>query len=305
MKEPGTILVATALRKECNAALEYAIRLADFLNTEITILHVVEQVSFIADELMKIEMQQHIVDAAMEKISNTAKQAVGNRSVKYTILVKWGNVHKIIPEVARETEAGFVCMGRSETPDIGKNLFGTNARLIVNKSNIPVITLKEIGNETRFGHILLPLDLTKPTREKISEAVYIARLFKSRITAITILEKNWISEKIKFTTRLHKIQEIFQKYGIVCQYEILEKSNRKVSDCIIDSGMKRNVDLILMMTAAETDMHDLFIGSTTAAVIRNTELPVLTFIPGAGSIKSLPAADLQAIIDPIGIFKAE
>ena len=65
------------------------------------------------------------------------------------------------------------------------------------------------------------------------------------------------------------------------------------------SVSKHEADLILMMTAQESDMHDLFIGSTTTAVIKRSNLPVMTIIPGADSIDKLPASDLKTILDPI------
>lgn len=302
MAQSKKLLVATAFQKESEAALKYAIRLAEKIKADIILVHIIEQLSLIAENFMTKDLNKNIMDFAEQKIVSFANKALGKHSVKIIPLVKKGKVYTIIAQLAKEHKVEFIFMGRSEKHDIVRNIFGTNTHHIIGESHVPVITAKSLNRMTGFNHILLPLDLTKSTQEKISEAVYVARLFNSRITLMTVLEKNWVSQEIKFSTKLRSIQEILISLGIKCEYKTVEKSGQKVSDLIIQEGKKCKADLIMVMTQEETELRGFFIGTTALAVIRKSDLPVLSIIPGAESIEMLPSSVLDTVIDPIDFF---
>ncbi len=302
MVKSKKLLVATAFQKESEAALSSAIRLAEKINADIVLVHVIEQLSLIAENFMTKDLNKNIMDFAEQKIVSFANKVLGKHKVKIIPLVKKGKVYSIIAQLAKEHDAEFIFMGRSEKHDIVRNIFGTNTHHIIGESQVPVITAKSLGDVTGFNHILLPLDLTKSTQEKISEAVHVAKLFNARITLMTVLEKNWVSQEIKFSSKLRSIQEMLINLGIKCDYKTIEKKGKKVSDLIIQEGKKCKADLIVVMTQEEAELRDFLIGTTALAVIRKSDLPVLSIIPGAESIEMLPESVLETVVDPIDFF---
>jgi nucleotide-binding universal stress UspA family protein len=302
MSKTKKVLLATAFKKESEAALEYAIRYSERIKSEIVIVHVIEQLSLIAENFMTRDLQENMMDFAKQQIISFANKIVGKRSVKIIPVVKKGKVYTIIPQVAMEHKVDFIFMGRTEKTDIVRNITGTNTNHIIGESQIPVITVKGVDKKTGFDHILLPLDLTKSTAEKISEVVKVAKLFNAKVSIVSVLEKDWISKELEFSGRLNEIQGILGKFNIECQYNLVKKSSIKISDVIIDEAMDRKTDLIMMMTQEESGVRDFFIGSTAMAVIRKSRLPVLSIIPGAEAIELLPPTVLGTIVNPIGII---
>ena len=301
MSKTRKILLSTAFKQESEAAMEYAIRYAVRMKAEIVIVHVIEQLSMIAENFMTRELQENMMQFAEQKIISFANKILGKRSVKIIPVVKKGKVYSIIPEVAKEHNVDFIFMGRTERSDVVRNITGTNTNHIIGDSQIPVITVKKVGKNTGFDHILLPLDLTKSATEKVSEVVKVATLLGARVSVVTVLEKDWVSQELEFSGRLKDIQGIFGKFNIDSQYYLLEKSGKKTSDEIIGKARDLGADLIMVMTREETGFRDLFIGSTAMAVIRKSEIPVMSIIPGADSIDMLPSSVLDIIVDPIGM----
>jgi nucleotide-binding universal stress UspA family protein len=301
MSKTKKVLLATAFKQESEAALEYAARYAERMKTEIVIVHVIEQLSLIAENFMTKDLQENMMKFAEQKIISFANKIIKKRSVKIIPVVKKGKVYSVIPQVAKEHKVDFIFMGRTEKHDLVRNITGTNTNHIIEESQVPVITVRGIGEKTGFDHILLPLDLTKSTKEKVSEVVRIASLLKSRVSVVAVLEKDWVSRELKFSSRLKEINDIIEGFGINCQYKLIEKSNNKVSDILISNARELDAELILMMTREETGLRDFFIGSTAMAVIRKSEIPVMSIIPGAETIELLPSSVIENIIDPIGI----
>jgi nucleotide-binding universal stress UspA family protein len=302
MPQPKKILVATAFQKESEAALEYAIRMAQIINADIILVHIIEQLSLIAENFMSKDLNRHIMDFAEQKILSFANRVLGKRSVHITPMVKKGKVYSVISQLAKEQDVEFILMGRTEKHDLVRNIFGTNTHHIVGESQVPVITTKSLDKSTGFKRILLPLDLTETTKEKISAAVHVARMFNSSITLMTVLQKNWVSREIEFSSKLSSIKEIIHNFGIESDYKIINKSGQKVSDLIIRESEECKADLIMVMTHDETEFRDYFIGTTALAVIRKSRLPVLSIIPGAEKIEILSSSILKSILDPVDIF---
>jgi nucleotide-binding universal stress UspA family protein len=168
-------------------------------------------------------------------------------------------------------------MGTQGAIGLKKRFLGSNASRVVKEAECPVITIK--GKEHRFGikHILLPLDLTKETKEKVSRAINLAHMFGSIIHVISIIESDDEFIMNKLTRQMNQVENFITAAGLNCTSEFIKDSN--VVDEILKTAKKVEADLIMIMTQQEVGFTDLFISSAAQEIINNSEIPVLSIRP--------------------------
>jgi nucleotide-binding universal stress UspA family protein len=129
--------------------------------------------------------------------------------------------------------------------------------------------------------IVLPLDLTKETRDKVDQAIMFAKLFKAEIYIISILLTGKEDVVNKLKDQLVIVRQHIERENVQCTAEIIKilKSEESLSNAVIKYAEKINADLIMIMTQQENEIKQLFIGSKAKEIIKNSEIPVLSIKP--------------------------
>lgn len=158
-----------------------------------------------------------------------------------------------------------------------KKFIGSNALRVIREAPCPVITIHGKKHRPGCKHIVLPLDMTKETKEKVTKAIEIAKLFGSTIHLVTILttDDEFIVNKLK--RQMDQVHGFVVQHDVLCTVEYLQSSD--VSDEIIKYSKKIKADLILIMTQQEMNWTNMFISSQAQEIINSSEIPVLSVRP--------------------------
>jgi nucleotide-binding universal stress UspA family protein len=139
------------------------------------------------------------------------------------------------------------------------------------------------GKHHRKGcqNIILPLDLTKETKEKVAKAIEFAKTFGSVIRVVSVLMTTDEFIVNRLTRQLDQAKKSIEASGVNCTAEIVRdpKGSQTLVESIIDYANKSKGDLIMIMTQQELDFTDYFIGSAAQGVINRSDIPVLSIIP--------------------------
>ena len=171
----------------------------------------------------------------------------------------------------------------SESIISDKNIIGSVSGRVIRRAKCPVITINNKHTYDGCRSILLPLDLTVETRQKVSNAIEIAKLFGSKIKIVSVLVSQGdkaIKEKLK--QQLEQAEAVISKSGIECSSELIRKTGEHKSPaCSIlnYADEQGDVDLIMIMTQQETGLFEFFIGSSAQEIIRRSKVPVMSIIP--------------------------
>ena len=278
---PNKILVPVDFGDQSQIALEQAARLAKMINGEITLIYVVENTGLLSrfkDPLQDEELKKEINTKLDEYITGIEK----TDGVKTEKIIAVGSVYDKVAEVAEMLNAKFIVMGTNGGKGkIRRRFIGSNALRIVRESRVPVITIK--GKQHRDGckNIVLPLDLTKETREKVAKAIEFAKMYGSdiRIASVLFTTDEFIVNRL--TRQLSQVKSFVEKAGVRCTAEIIKgiKGEESLGQIIIDYANKVEGDLIMIMTQQEQDITELFIGSAAQEIINRSDVPVLSIIP--------------------------
>jgi nucleotide-binding universal stress UspA family protein len=190
-------------------------------------------------------------------------------------------VYDEIVETAEEIKATFIVMGTSGSESGMKRFIGSNALRVVRESKIPVITIKGQHHRKGCQNIILPLDLTKETKEKVGKAIEFAKRFGSTIRVVSVLFTSDEFIVNRLTRQLDQVKKFIEKSAVECSAEIIKstKGSESLAEVIIDYANKSKGDLVVIMTQQENDYTEYFIGSSAQEIINHSDIPVLSIIP--------------------------
>ena len=275
------IVVPVDFSEQSLIALGQSYNLAREYNAEILLLHVMEEGGFIriatAKQLtdMKKELQKKL-DKLADETSKKSKIAVD------TMLAK-GKVYEKVIEVADMVDATLIIMGCNSKKKLKKFFIGSNALRVVREATCPVITIKGKHHREGCKNIVLPLDLTKETRDKVRQAIEIAKLgsYKATIRVVSVLQSSDEFLVNKLSRQLEQVKSFIHNQDVECTAEIvkMQKGDETLAQCIIDYSNKVDGDLLIIMTQQEANFTRMFIGSTAQEIVNNSDIPVLSIIP--------------------------
>jgi nucleotide-binding universal stress UspA family protein len=168
-----------------------------------------------------------------------------------------------------------------EEKAISNPKLGSVAGKIIRLSPIPVITFRE-GNLSFIKNILLPLDFAKRIRQKVVNAIRIAKAFNATIHVISIVWKK--KEKIsrRSLQLMKKTIEQIESEGISTRSAFIstEGGGKKMFLIeVIKYADNNNIDLIMIMTQSERPLVKYFISASAFSIVRKSSTPVLTITP--------------------------
>lgn len=278
--KPGAILVPVDYSEQSIIALEQAVNLSKVFDSEIHLLNVINEefsLSNLFNEQDKAEFKKR-AEAKLKEFVDENSEKFGVSLIPHQVT---GKIYNQIAKVADIIDAQFIVMGTAGSSTLKKKFIGSNALRVVRESHKPVITIKGKHHRKGCQNIILPLDLTKETREKVQKAIEFAKRFGSIIRVVSVLLTNDEFVVNRLTRQLDQVKKYIEESGLDCTAEIIRDTNGKqsLSDIVIDYANKSKGDLIMIMTQQEEDFTDFFIGSSAQGIIHESEIPVLSIIP--------------------------
>jgi nucleotide-binding universal stress UspA family protein len=202
--------------------------------------------------------------------------------VKVNTLLARGTVYEKINEIAEVINASMIIMGTNGDQGGKKRFIGSNALRVARESAVPVITVK--GKQHRNGckNIILPLDLSKETREKVSKAIELSRIFREatvRVVSVLFTTDEFVVNRL--TRQMGQVKAFLEKEHVECTAEIIKgiKGEETLAQNILEYAHKVDGDLILIMTQQEVDFTEFFIGSSAQEIINHSKIPVMSIRP--------------------------
>ncbi|HLG35943.1 MAG TPA: universal stress protein [Bacteroidia bacterium] len=275
------ILVPVDFSEQSHIALSQSYNLARLTKAEITLIYVIDDgeltpLSFFLTS--KKENKKSLEKNISEKLTKLASEAMKKSAgVKINAIVAYGKIYEEINKAAKKLKCSFIVMGTNGSTGI-KRFIGSNALNVIRDAPCPVITIK--GKKHRYGCklILLPLDLTKETRQKVNKAIDLANHFGSAIRIVTVIttDDEFIVNKLR--RQMSQVKHFIDERDIVCTTEMITGDD--IPETIIEHAKKINADLIMIMTQdREIKWTERFIGSAAQEIINGTDIPVLTIHP--------------------------
>jgi len=263
--EPKIILVPTDFTKVAQTALNHSIKIARNANATVNLLHVVHKSDMLPE--------------AKEKLKIAKDRAKEDTGFEVDTTARVGTIFEDIGDLAYELDANMVVMGTHGLRGM-QFLTGSRALKIVTSADTPFIIVqeKEIG-ENGYDDIVVPLDLHKETKQKLSLVANMSKYFDSRVHIIVPREKdeylqNALDRNLKYA------ESFFDDLNIPHTSRISDRKSDDFDEAIIEYANEIDADLISLMNLPGTSLANLIGGNYVQNIITNKHhIPVLLMNP--------------------------
>lgn len=277
----NNILVPIDFQEMSMIALRQSYNLAKLLNHSIVMLYVSEEPGIIkglfADD--DFEKRKGKILAKLDELAGQVKNEAG---VQAKAMVLEGKIHEEIVKTAEVLQSKFIIMGTNSTL-ADRKMLGANTSRVIRSAHCPVITINSEHHYDGCRSILLPLDLTQETRQKVTWGIEMAKLFGARIKVMSALwSKNNELIYTQLVRQLKQVSDFIQQAGVECTAELVESNTVEkslVPNVLRYAKEQGDIDLIIIMTQQELAIVEFFVSSNAQEVIRNSEVPVMSIIP--------------------------
>ena len=281
MTTSGPILVPIGFAEQSLIALEQAVKIAKITDSELFLLTVVEEPSSMQKMFSNYkESQEQLKEKVRLKLMALQEKYCSVLTRDSDCMVSVGAIYEKIVEVADMIGASLIVMGTDGTDkETRKKFIGSNAYNVVRSAPCPVITIKGKKHRSGCKTIVLPLDLQKDTREKVTTAIQYARFWDAEIRIFSALLTDDEFIEGKLTRNLVQVEKFISEKGVRCHAELVNINDVSLSKAVLTYSEKVNADLIMIMTQQESDFSLYFLGSTARSIINESDIPVMSVRP--------------------------
>lgn len=264
-----SIVVPVSFDEKTSIIIHQASIFARLFNCDTTLLHVY---------VPQTDPNKLSFDKVQNDLSYLAEQSANKfDNTFYSHLIVSQNIAKAIIEFSAEHDARLIIMG--DTSSTNAKLIGKTTELVIRLSRCPVLTIrKKIIYE--IEKILLPIDISKPSKHKLSWAIYFSKMFGC-ILKIIYISSAFLHENIEQNqSKMHQIKTFLNNNNVFCTTEILKRNSilESEADIILNYAQKHSCDMIMIMTRQESKNTSI-IGRTADKIISLSDIPVITITP--------------------------
>ncbi len=262
-----TIIVGIDFSKGSDCAIDLAIDLANRWGNQLKLVYVL---STKYDSALMSD--QEINDKINEVIKrHESKLHTG----KLECIIRHGRVYRELNAVAEEEGAWLIVVGSHGTSGYERNWIGKNAYRTITEATLPVLTIRENFNFNKaLEKIVLPLDSSMETRQKVTHAIKFARAFNSEVYVLGLYSSGVADVRNIVDKYVEQTEKVLVASGIRCSVSKMETEN--VTQTTLEFAEQISADLIMIMAEQETTMSNILLGSYAQQMIHHSLTPVLT-----------------------------
>ncbi len=171
----------------------------------------------------------------------------------------------------------MIVMGTHGASGLEEFFVGSTAHKVVNLSPCPVITVREGYKSSVIKSIVLPIDETLHSRQKVSNILPIATKCNAEVHLVGLMNSSDKSDIAKFNIKMSTVEEMIHKAGLKCVRKIVKGTNIAME--AMKYAEEVNADLLSIMTDHESNMTGIFMGAFARQIVNHSKTPVLSIKP--------------------------
>jgi nucleotide-binding universal stress UspA family protein len=266
------IVVAIDFSKTSLSALSYGIHLANRAGADLQMVWVdnttSEEVVFEGFAQEERSEKVALLKELQEKHSRLLK--TGRLDFK----TRKGKVYIEIAQQAKTVNADLIIAGTHGVSGFEEFWIGSNAYRIVTSAPCPVITLRHDAQPRDISRIVIPIDSSQETRQKIPVASHLAQLFNSEIHVLSLYSTTLKSVQRRVDNYAKQVTDYFTERNV--KFVLESRQSENITRSTIDYAEAAGADLIAIMTEQETTTANIFLGPYAQQMVNHSPIPVLS-----------------------------
>ena len=185
-----TIVVATDLEGQAEAALEYARKLATNYGARIVLAHGLDPLEFAAVDGLPGNVASHLTAEARKALDKLAGDLL-REGIHSHSEVRQGTVAEMLVDVARQYDAGLIVIGTKGMEGVGPVVVGAIAEQLVRLAPCPVLAVAADWNAgpkrpAPGGPVLLAVERNEAATEAAATAYSLAVTFQRPLLVLHV-----------------------------------------------------------------------------------------------------------------------
>jgi nucleotide-binding universal stress UspA family protein len=264
------LIVPIDFSKESLAGLDLAFLFNDRQKTNIQMVYVQKKSAdynspgYFKEEKAFAERQFKKI---LEKFDSRLKH---DSKLKY--IIKAGRIYREIVNQVESYDDGIVVASTHGASGFEEFFIGSNAYKIISATHQPVLTIRSLESPVEIKKIVMPIDLTVDTRQKVPFTAELALLFDAEIHIITVSS----SKSKRILDRLNAYASQVEQY--IKARKIKCKIKAFVGENIVDliTVYADSVDASMISIMKEQPKSLSFIGNFTHHIVSRAKVPVMS-----------------------------
>lgn len=282
MKLLKTIVVAVDFDDTTGDVLAAASKLAKRFCSELVLLHVIEAFEEAADDHGRLQ------GTVLARLNDMRAQLAAEGIATAEALCEHGRASVEIVHVAHRLDANLLVLGTRGVAADHYFPFGTTTERVIRRSAKPVLAVQP-GRELQLANVLCPVDLSDTSARGLTNAIRLARAFKSKLHVLTVLPP---------PSRYHRLDQYWAQWAVTAEAAVASQWARDFDEFlgrfdfrglswqkhlrrgdaaheIVSAAKAWDADLIVMGSLGRTGLPYLLMGSTAVKVARQLPCSLL------------------------------
>lgn len=213
------------------------------------------------------------------QLKHLADELIANYpGLKVDYLIREGKVYKEISLQAEESKSQLIVAGTHGQTGFEKLWMGSNVYRIVSTAPCPVLTIRAgVPVNEYLKTIILPIDSTIETREKVTIAAELAHASHAKVIVLKLYSTDVVEVRDSVDIYAQQVLDFLREEAVEVEMDDSEAKNLTVTT--IDYATKVNADMIVIMTEQEKKMANFLIGNFAHQMMNSAAIPVLSVRP--------------------------
>lgn len=261
IKENGAILVPIDFSKQSLTAVKYSFNFARYTRSKIVLMHAYPNDS----DANKTELDKLVAATAAE--SGIATEGISTK----------GDIFEQTDKTAEKVGANLIVAGLDPHVKFRSFMSKSTASKFISNAPCPVLTTRATTFNPEIKNIMLPLDLTLESREKVPIIIQLALYFKAEIRIVSVFDPSDSQYENKLLPYMNQVKKYIKEKHLNCTNKSIP--SKHAAETLVEYANKNNIDLIVQMNKRDTSFGEMFSGTFSQKLVDVSNIPVLTINP--------------------------
>lgn len=184
-----------------------------------------------------------------------------------------GNFHRGIIDMAHYASTDLIVCGAELIKGMRRFWNGSETYKLIKAAPCYVLSIQKPMKRDTIKNIVLPIDSTQETRQKVPAAIQMAKLFDATIHVLGVSSSNNsdIMRTVKGYTE--QVADFMTEREVSIKVDFLQGTN--LTDVSLHYADQVDADMLMMMAIEEPNPYGMFEGSFPEQMILKSQIPVM------------------------------
>ena len=267
------IIVPTDFSDTANKAREYAIQLAQLIDSEIILLNTYHIPYSGANAGVLVNIDKIAFEESEKAMKLQLEYVTSNYSdIEVSTICKSGLLIDSVKQISENQEVDLIVLGTTGASGTFEDMLGSNASALVGSVKIPIITIPKDGEINFPKHIVAANDLMETSEEKVFDV-----LKKLAIETYSTIDFLFIvNEEDQAKNKIKRLKAADFNRTFDSQYHPFHfKESEDIEEGILDYIENKDFDLLVVVAHQRSFWESLFHKSISKSLVKHAKLPIL------------------------------